>query len=130
MNQIMYTWPLIHSFFAICTGNIDPSKWNLTFGLVMPFDMTTVFGWYLAWFLEYNMAFTYSVAMVATTSYFVALCIYIEAICDHFIYYVKLNGIHADKLQEEKKQKEQIKLTQQITETFTKSIKISIKIYE
>lgn len=130
MNQVMYTWPFLRSIFDVCTGNIDPSKWNLAFGVVMPFDMTTLWGWYLAWFIESNFAFAYSTAMVATTSYFVALCIYIGAVCKHFIYYVQLNEIYAQNLQKEKDANEQMKLTQRITETLTRSIEIHIKSYE
>lgn len=129
MNQIMYTWPFLQSIYGVCIGHINVSAWNLPFGLVVPFDMTTLWGWYLAWFLEYNMAFAYSTAMVATTSYFVALCIYITAICDHFDFYIESNRRIIEKIQYERNGRKKLKLTQQVAETFTDAIKIHIQIH-
>lgn len=65
-------------------GHYDTSSWYLSFKLVFPFDETTLLGWFSAWFIELNIAFTYAICMTGITSYFVCCCLYIVTMCEHF----------------------------------------------
>lgn len=58
----------------------------------VPFDKTAVWGWFLLWFLQINTAFSYCLATILPTSYFMICCLYINALCDHFDLIIRLIG--------------------------------------
>lgn len=74
---------MIYSCVCMWQGNYDTSTWYLPYYLYVPFDTSTVFGWYLQ--LPTTQAiFCYSYTYVSATTicYFVNSCIYIVACCD------------------------------------------------
>lgn len=75
---------LLYSFYCIIIGQYDPTKWPLPFTISVPFDTTTFLGWYILWFIQFNMANAYVFTMMTITSYFVSCSVYICAICEHF----------------------------------------------
>lgn len=81
--------PCLYSFYCIFVGKIDPSAWPLPFNMSVPFDITIMWGWYLMWFIQINAAFSYCLATVLTTSYFMICCFYINAMCDHFDFLIR-----------------------------------------
>lgn len=83
-EQFIYLSSLIKSLVRLCMGDLDASQWNLPYNLVVPFDKTIIFNWYLLWFFQCNMGFTYASSMVPVTSYFVCCCLYIRGLCNHF----------------------------------------------
>lgn len=80
----MYAAALLYSLYCIIVGNFDTSTWELPFTLWVPFDTTTVHGWYLLWFIQFSMGMSYSSSQTTITSYFVCCSYYIGAICGHF----------------------------------------------
>lgn len=57
--------------------------------MVVPFDTTSIEGWYLMWFIQINSAIAYCLSAISTTSYFVACCLYIVATCNHFNFLIR-----------------------------------------
>lgn len=82
-HNLHILFPLLCSFYYICVGQFDTTKLILPFAIFVPFDSTTFYGWYLLWFIQFNMNTVYLVAVLSITSYFVACSVYICAICDH-----------------------------------------------
>lgn len=65
-------------------GNYDTSAWQLPFDIVVPFDTGNLCGWYSMWMIQFKINLFYGAGFTAITSYFLACCLYIQAICDHF----------------------------------------------
>lgn len=76
--------PLPYSLYCILRGNYDTSAWTLPLDVAVPFDTTTLGGWYSFWFIQMNTDLAYAGSFILITSYFVCCCFYIGAICDHF----------------------------------------------
>lgn len=72
------------AIYCICTGDFDTSAWNLPFNIVVPFDTTPIWGWFVDWFYQAISGFAYGSCMIIPTIYFVCTCNYIIAICTHF----------------------------------------------
>lgn len=83
-NECGFVGTLIYSMYCILTGDYDASKWPFPISIWVPFNETTLWGWYLLWFILFNMSMCYALCFIAITSYFVSCCLYIGAICDHF----------------------------------------------
>lgn len=73
-----------YPMYCMYIGNWDASTWPLPFNYVVPFDESTVWGWYLMWLIQTNSAISYCLGATSTTSYFMTCCLYIGALCDHF----------------------------------------------
>ncbi|XP_031637097.1 uncharacterized protein LOC116349691 [Contarinia nasturtii] len=84
MNQAAYLMVLIAPIYSIIHGIFDPSKWKLMYNLIIPFDETELFGWFVHYFAQFNVGLTYSLILVSITSYFVCGCFYVNSICNHF----------------------------------------------
>lgn len=125
-NQAVYLATLIYSIYSICVGNTDPSTWSLPF--LVAFPTNTPWRWYLALFFETNIGFAYSLAMVATTSFFVCGCLYICAICDHCCFLIK--SIDADNEYIILGRENPAQLIQIITEKSIESIKMHVRAHE
>lgn len=89
--------PIIHSIFEICFGNFDATTLQLPFNIWIPFDTTTILGWYILSFLQFNTGIVYSLTLVAGTTYFLSCCIYIVALCDQFKYIMQMKYRIVDK---------------------------------
>lgn len=83
-NLPAFVGPLPYSFYSILRGNYDTSAWTLPLDIAVPFDKTTLSGWYFLWFIEMNTDLAYALSFILITSYFVCCCFYIDAICNHF----------------------------------------------
>lgn len=57
---------------------------QLAFKIVVPFNTERILGWYSLYVIELFMGISYSWCMLATTSYFISGCFYIDAICENF----------------------------------------------
>lgn len=53
--------------------------------MVVPFDISTVLGWYIRLFVIYAYGgYTYALTFSAVVSYLTSCCLYVEACCEHF----------------------------------------------
>lgn len=75
---------LLSSFYSIAIGNVDTSTWLLPFDLVVPFETSSLGGWYLLWIFNLQIPIVYSTCLTSTLSYFLCCCLYFGALCDHF----------------------------------------------
>lgn len=80
----VYVVAIFGSFYNIYIGNFDTSTWSSPYNLIVPFDKSTVLGWYLYLFVNFNMGMTYTASTTSVISYFVVCCLYTSAVCDHF----------------------------------------------
>lgn len=83
-------------------GDYNTEEWNLPYTLVVPFDKTKLWNWYLLWFLQCNMGFSYTSSMVPVTVYFVCCCVYVFGVCEHFGILMKAAWNKAEDYQKEK----------------------------
>lgn len=84
VNESIFLTAPLFSLFNIIAGNLDVSTWALPMDLSVPFDTSTLWGWYLMWFFQFNISICYVSCTITITTYFVCCCIYIGAICEHF----------------------------------------------
>ena len=84
MIQTTFLIPFFTSIYNICIGNLDTSTWELTFKTAVPFSTEPIWGWYILCFFQFLMPLSYSMCTLATTSYFISGCFYIDAVCNHF----------------------------------------------
>lgn len=76
--------PIALSTYAMFSGNFDTSTWLLIFEMTVPFDDSTVFGWYIKWLLQVYAVYVYNMALPTLISYFVNGCLYVNACCKQF----------------------------------------------
>lgn len=75
---------IFYSIYCIYSGNLNVSTWYFPFAMELPFDKTTVFGWYMQP-LNYAIGSGTSILTISTVvPYFVSGCLYINACCKHF----------------------------------------------
>lgn len=76
---------LFFSLYCMWRGNYDTSTWYTPYEMIVPFDTTTVFGWYFLVFgIQIHECYMYVFIAGASVSYFVSFCYYIEACCEQF----------------------------------------------
>lgn len=125
----VYSICLINSIYCICIGNMDTSTWTTTYNLVIPFnENSAIWKWYLMWFTRFNMGMTYTACTTSITSYFVACCIYICAMCDHFGVMMRSTSEDVKQLHDEEGPK-RVKLMRKFKEKLSQSIEIHVKIF-
>lgn len=130
MNQIMTFASLFYSFYSISIGDFDTSKWILPFKFALPFDTRVLWKWYILWFINLNIGLMYATSVTLIPSYFVAFCLYICAICDHFKLLIKSidKDLERDRLRQNTKQFE--KMFDQTKQKLCKAIRIQIKAFQ
>lgn len=121
---------LIYALFCIASGNYDTSKWNLAVYVVVPYDQTSVWGWFLTWFIILFMACAYALCMTTITSLFVSCCYYIYAMCDHFSVLINSVSLTVEQMQTQVTKSKIRKLRQQMHNQLCDMIKLQVKIYE
>lgn len=84
LGNVVYGLFLINSFYCIYRGNLDTSTWMVPFNIDVPFDTSSVFGWYMFYIVQGFVAYTYSLNQPAIITFFMSCCLYIEALCEHF----------------------------------------------
>lgn len=82
-HTFAFTVTLVYAAYCILMGKYDTSSWYLSFNVVLPFDKTKLFGWFLTWAAQFSMALAYALPMVSLTSYFISCCFYIHTMCKH-----------------------------------------------
>lgn len=76
---------IIHSIVCMRCGNFDTSTWFIAMKFVVPFDTTTVPGWYMALLVEIYFCCVYTIVITALITYLtVSSRLYIDALCEHF----------------------------------------------
>lgn len=80
------------------------------------------------WFTRFNMGMTYTACTTSITSYFVASCLYICAMCDHFGVMMRSTSEDVKQLQNEEGRKYE-KLIRIFREKLSQSIEIHVKIF-
>lgn len=129
-NQMIFFVYFIQSIYCICTGNYDTSTWSLSSKITVPFNTETIWGWYLLWFVHFNMGFSYVLSMVSITSYFVCCCFYISTICDHFDLHIKSADKYSDQLLKKKKQKKRKGIYRSIKNSIFQAIDIHVQVLQ
>lgn len=95
-TMTLYLLSLIHSWVSMWNGNYETSTWFVPYKLVVPFDTSSIFGWYMLWLIQIYAGYTYVLSISAVISYFVSCCFYIEACCEHL--FLVLKALNTDLL--------------------------------
>lgn len=111
-------------------GDYDTSTWHLSFKMSLPFDLTKPSGWWQAWFLEFNIAFSYSLCMTADTTYFVCVCLYVCTMCDHVGLLMQTTAKLIERHQTEKNVYKLHRYQLQAVQTITKAVQINVRLVE
>lgn len=127
---LMFVAAVIYSIYCMLTGNRDTTTWILPYRMIVPFDTVSIHGWYLLWFIQSNVGFSYSVVMVTISSYFACCCFYIQTLCDHFEYLID----SLKNIVEENPAKGNVSLSERkrlkMKETLSQAVCIHIKTFE
>lgn len=75
---------LINSFKCIWQGNFDTTTWTSLYNIIVPFDTSTVIGWYSFYIVQCYLACTYCYNQPTVITFFMGCCLYVEALCKHF----------------------------------------------
>lgn len=129
-EQFIYASALVKSIISICMGDFDTSAWNLPYTLVVPFDKTKLWSWYLLWFIQCNMGFSYTSSMVPVTVYFVCCCVYVFGICEHFELLIQATWNDAEMYHAEKNPIKRNILYRKLQKTLTDAIDAHVNLYE
>ena len=129
-HTLLFPIALIHAFVCIASGNYDTSLWLLGFDVVVPYDQTRIWGWFVTWFIQLSMAFSYALCMTTVTSFIVSGCYYIYAMCDHFNVLMNSVGRAVERIRTEVNPRKIRKTRQLINTQLSNAIKVQVKIYE
>lgn len=130
MDHALTAASLFASFYSIAIGNLDASTWIVTFNLVVPFDTTNLYGWYLLWILNFHCNFVYASCLASTSAYFVSFCLYIGGIVNHFNLLIDAVQTNSKLNQSEKNPHKFQKRYQQIKIYMYMAVDIQVKIFE
>lgn len=83
-QQVSFVFAFFYSIYCIHVGNFDTSTYYLPLRLASPFEINSLFKWYLFWVFEFVGGITYLGGTVVVALYFVCCCFYLQALCDHF----------------------------------------------
>lgn len=118
INEAIFMGSPIFSIVSILMGNKDASTWALPMDLSVPFNTSTISGWYTTWFFQFNISLCYVSCIITITTYFVCCCIYINAICEHYQFLYDSVLVSLKRYQEEQipalKHKMRHEITQQM----------------
>lgn len=117
---------LFHTICRIYIGRFNTSSWPHLFNFAVPFDARSVLGWYLLWFIQFNVDFLHVFCMVFISSYFICCCYYVEGICEHFNFVMQSIKRAVDENDVEKTAEKCQKIRQKITE----AVKIHVEIFQ
>lgn len=115
--------------YCMWTGNFDTSTWLLPYNLYIPFDTSTVLGWFLLWLIQCYIALVYSLSATCSMTYFVSCCLYIVAMCDHFNLKVQSINSFLDNLKNSKKLND-AKVFERLKLKLNRIVKLHVTIYE
>lgn len=129
-NQTILIAPLLQSLYSILIGNYGTSAWQLPLEIYVPIDTSTLWGWFLMWIIQFKASFWYSAGFTLITSYFIACCLYIGAICDHFDLLCKSFAKNVELNRCEKNPIKYKKWCIQVNRKLKQMVDIHVKIYE
>lgn len=99
-NKIMGTYVILvqavsviavlFSIYCVIVGNFDTSTYYLPLRIAPPFNIDSLFGWYLFLLVQLCLLTSYIFAVVPVITYFVCCCYYLNALCDHFEFLISL----------------------------------------
>lgn len=84
LSNVVWGLFLFNSFFQLWRGNYDTSTWIVAFNIAVPFDISTVFRWYIFYMIQGLLAYSYSLNQPIIITFFMSCCFYTEALCEHF----------------------------------------------
>lgn len=116
--------------YCMYVGNFDTSTWPLPFNMAVPFDTSSIIGWYLLWFIQTNTAFSYCLGTIAPTAYFMNCCLYIITLCDHFNCIINSINEHVEGYHQIKNKLKTKKINLQIKEKLGRAVKHHEEILE
>lgn len=132
--MILHQFPVIsalaNSFYCMSTGNFDTSTWLLPVPVYVPFDIAIIRNWYAVLFFHLNGGSAYIYITTLIASSFIAFCLYICAMCDHFDLLIRSTQRTIETNEDEKNPIESQKRIQLITETLCNAIKLQNKTLE
>lgn len=126
-----YVLIILYTLYCICIGNFDTTTWPPLTDVAVPYDETTIYGWFLTLLVIYGNELSYLLCFISASTYFVSCCNYIGAICDHFN--KLMHSIEIDVQQNQRKQMNQRRFDEtkdSIITQFNKAIQIHVEIYE
>lgn len=130
LHMQVFVVAFFYAMYNIYRGKLDTSTWPLPFNFAVPFDVSTIWGWLLMWFIQTNCAFSYCLTMISLTTYFMSSCYYIWAVCDHLEFKLReLNALVELSMMEVDPIKHLIKI-RRIKEEIIEIIKLHAKIFE
>lgn len=121
---------LIFVFIDIFNGEFDGSAYNLPFNVFVPFNMETVSGWLLTWFLQLNESFKYNIQMITTTIQFVCCCYYIVTMCNHFNLLIDSIRTDSQQIQAKKNSQNRQQMWHVARAKLQRAIEMHVDIYE
>ncbi|XP_055304812.1 odorant receptor 67a-like [Sitodiplosis mosellana] len=120
----------VQSIYFVFLANSDPTSIALPYYMVVPFDTTTLCGWYLLWFIQCVMSFNYSMGVISTTSFFLCCCIYIDSIRKHMELIFASLKQNIDQIRQVKKRTAYHKLRRDIQENLHQAIDLHVKVID
>lgn len=129
-EQAIYLPVFLRSLFCLFTGKFNASELILPYNLVMPFDIETVWGWYLYFYFSASIAFSFSSAMIPVTTFFVSCSYYISALCEHIS--LLADSIDRDiesRLNEENSFKRMV-FDGKIQKTYSQKVTVHVQLFE
>lgn len=74
----------LHPIWCMLRGNFDTSTWYFPLSIDIPYDISTIHGWYLRTFFHLFIGYAYFLTLIAIVPFFACGCIYVQACCKHF----------------------------------------------
>lgn len=130
INEAIFMGAPMYSIFSIIMGNRDATTWALPMDLSVPFDTSTILGWYLTWFFQFNISLCYVSCIITITTYFVCCCFYIGAVCEHYEFLYNNVCASLELYQNEKNSTERQNKRQRIMEKMGEVVATHAKIFE
>lgn len=84
LSNAVFCMMVWSSFSAMWTANFDTTTWIVAYHMAVPFDTTTVLGWYLRLAFQWILAMFYVFTKTPASTFYLSSCLYIEAMCRHF----------------------------------------------
>lgn len=125
-----YVSAFIAAIVDISMGKADTSKWLLPLPIIVPWDITSLSGWFCDWFLQINTGVAYGFCMSSTTAHFVCFCYYIIAACDHLDLVLQSLKVDYAQIQREENTQNHPHMWLMAKKKLNRSIDMHVKIYE
>lgn len=88
-EQSPFVFALFFAIYCNFVGNFNTSTYSLPLKMAAPFNIESIFKWYLFWAFQFICGIAYLCGTVIPTVYFVCCCFYIEALCEHFDHFIE-----------------------------------------